>query len=59
MPTLDPSELNLVIAVLGTFILAYGFISVKIKAVWYLGEARTSISRMRQLGVLTKLQYLP
>lgn len=59
MPSLDVSELNIVIAVLGsfietsyrrptdsnraflgTFIVLYGFISVKIKQVWYLGEAR-------------------
>lgn len=42
MPTLDLSELNIVIAVLGAFIVAYGFFSVKIKQVWYLGEARKS-----------------
>jgi hypothetical protein len=42
MPTLDLSELNVVIAVLGAFIVAYGFFSVKIKQVWYLGEACTS-----------------
>ncbi|KAF2793622.1 Na(+)/H(+) antiporter 1 [Melanomma pulvis-pyrius CBS 109.77] len=39
MPSLDVSELNIVIAVLGAFIVGYGFISVKIKQVWYLGEA--------------------
>jgi hypothetical protein len=39
MPTLDVSELNIVIAILGAFIICYGFISVKIKQVWYLGEA--------------------
>jgi len=57
MPTLDISELNVVISVLGrkcssateqqftdvkitgAFIILYGFISVKIKQVWYLGEA--------------------
>ncbi|KAJ4349575.1 uncharacterized protein N0V89_008191 [Didymosphaeria variabile] len=39
MPSLDLSELNIVIAVLGTFIVCYGFISIKIKQVWYLGEA--------------------
>lgn len=59
MPSLDVSELNIVIAVLGmyymnicdpkcnqefvgAFIVGYGFISVKIKQVWYLGEARES-----------------
>jgi hypothetical protein len=57
MPSLDVSELNIVIAVLGmllgrlvrslthkitgAFIVGYGFLSVKIKQVWYLGEART------------------
>jgi hypothetical protein len=56
MPSLDVSELNIVIAVLGmllgrlvrslshkitgAFIVGYGFLSVKIKQVWYLGEAR-------------------
>ena len=40
MPDLDVSELNIVIAVLGTFTVAYGFLSVKIKQAWYLGEAR-------------------
>ena len=39
MPTLDVSELNVVVAILGTFIICYGFLSVKIKQVWYLGEA--------------------
>ncbi|KAF2836613.1 Na(+)/H(+) antiporter 1 [Patellaria atrata CBS 101060] len=43
MPTLDVSELNIVIAVLGAFIIAYGFISVKIKQVWYLGEALPAV----------------
>jgi hypothetical protein len=39
MPTLDVSELNIVVAILGAFIICYGFLSVKIKQVWYLGEA--------------------
>ncbi|KAL5392230.1 hypothetical protein DPSP01_000746 [Paraphaeosphaeria sporulosa] len=39
MPTLDVSELNIVIAVLGAFTILYGLGSVKIKQVWYLGEA--------------------
>lgn len=43
MPSLDVSELNIVIAVLGTFIVAFGFISVKIKQVWYLGEALPAV----------------
>ena len=40
MPVLDVSELNIVLGVLGAFIILYGIISVKIKQVWYLGEAR-------------------
>ncbi|KAI4649272.1 hypothetical protein J4E93_003588 [Alternaria ventricosa] len=43
MPSLDVSELNIVIAVLGAFIVLYGFISVKIKQVWYLGEALPAV----------------
>ncbi|OSS50094.1 hypothetical protein B5807_04805 [Epicoccum nigrum] len=39
MPTLDVSELNIIIAVLGGFTILYGLGSVKIKQVWYLGEA--------------------
>ncbi|KAH4043742.1 hypothetical protein HBH49_225740 [Parastagonospora nodorum] len=39
MPTLDVSELNIIISVLGAFTILYGLISVKIKQVWYLGEA--------------------
>jgi len=40
MPSLDVSELNIVLSVLGAFTLLYGVISIKIKRVWYLGEAR-------------------
>ncbi|KAH8431978.1 putative plasma membrane antiporter [Aspergillus melleus] len=43
MPTLDVSELNVVIAVLGGFMLLYGVISVKIKSFWYLGEALPAV----------------
>ncbi|KFY22162.1 hypothetical protein V493_06808 [Pseudogymnoascus sp. VKM F-4281 (FW-2241)] len=43
MPTLDVSELNIVLGILGTFIVAYGIISVKIKAQWYLGEALPAV----------------
>ncbi|CAO2650801.1 Nn.00g090980.m01.CDS01 [Neocucurbitaria sp. VM-36] len=39
MPTLDVSELNIIISVLGGFTILYGIISVKIKQIWYLGEA--------------------
>lgn len=41
MPVLDVSELNIVLSILGTFIILYGIISVKIKQVWYFGEACT------------------
>jgi hypothetical protein len=41
MPVLDVSELNIVLGVLGTFMVLYGIISVKIKMKWYLGEARS------------------
>ncbi|KAK2759987.1 hypothetical protein FQN54_002723 [Arachnomyces sp. PD_36] len=43
MPTLDVSELNIVLAILGAFIILYGVISVKIKNVWYLGEALPAV----------------
>ncbi|GJN67147.1 hypothetical protein PLICBS_001171 [Purpureocillium lilacinum] len=43
MPTLDVSELNIVLGVLGAFIVIYGIISVKIKAKWYLGEALPAV----------------
>jgi NhaP-type Na+/H+ or K+/H+ antiporter len=38
-PVLDVSELNIILSILGAFILLFGFISIKIKAKWYLGEA--------------------
>ena len=40
MPNLDVSELNIVLGVLGAFILLFGIISIKIKNAWFLGEAR-------------------
>ncbi|KAJ6786193.1 hypothetical protein PWT90_00755 [Aphanocladium album] len=43
MPSLDVSELNIVLGVLGSFIILYGVISVKIKQVWYLGEALPAV----------------
>ncbi|KAL2784827.1 Sodium/hydrogen exchanger family-domain-containing protein [Aspergillus keveii] len=43
MPTLNVSELNVVIAVLGAFITLYAFFSVKIKNKWYLGEALPAV----------------
>ncbi|PVI01781.1 hypothetical protein DM02DRAFT_704153 [Periconia macrospinosa] len=48
MPVLDVSELNIVIAVIGAFIVAYGVISVKIKQAWYLGEALPAV----MLGII-------
>ncbi|KAL4787727.1 Na(+)/H(+) antiporter 1 [Aspergillus varians] len=39
MPTLNVSELNVVISALGAFIILYALASVKIKNQWYLGEA--------------------
>ncbi|KAK1991943.1 sodium/hydrogen exchanger family protein [Colletotrichum falcatum] len=43
MPTLDLSELNIVLAVFGAFIILFGVLSVKIKNVWYLGEALPAV----------------
>ncbi|GKT91515.1 sodium/hydrogen exchanger family protein [Colletotrichum tofieldiae] len=43
MPTLDPSELNIVLAVFGAFIILFGILSVKIKNSWYLGEALPAV----------------
>ncbi|RJE24968.1 Plasma membrane antiporter [Aspergillus sclerotialis] len=43
MPTLDVSELNVVISVLGAFTILYGLLSIKIKNVWYLGEALPAV----------------
>ncbi|KAK4185151.1 putative Na(+)/H(+) antiporter [Podospora australis] len=39
MPTLNLSELNIVLAVFGAFTLVYGIISSKVKNKWFLGEA--------------------
>ncbi|KAG9235164.1 Sodium/hydrogen exchanger family protein [Amylocarpus encephaloides] len=50
MPSLDVSELNIVLGVLGAFIVAYGIISVKIKAQWYLGEALPAVALGVALG---------
>ncbi|KAH6636448.1 Cation/H+ exchanger [Chaetomium tenue] len=43
MPNLDVSELNIVLSVLGAFILLYGIISILIKARWLLGEALPAV----------------
>ena len=40
MPSLDVSELNIVLSILGAFTVLYGLISVKMKQKWYMGEAR-------------------
>lgn len=47
---LDPSTLNVVISILGFFILAFGAISVKIKQTWYLGEALPAVVFGAMLG---------
>ncbi|UPK98159.1 hypothetical protein LCI18_009094 [Fusarium solani-melongenae] len=43
MPTLDVSELNIVLAGLGAFVILYGIISVKIRQSWYLGIALPAV----------------
>ncbi|KAF5580151.1 Na(+) H(+) antiporter [Fusarium pseudoanthophilum] len=43
MPVLNLSELNVVLGVLGAFMVLYGIISVKIKQAWYLGEALPAV----------------
>lgn len=47
---LDPSTLNVVISILGFFILAFGAISIKIKQTWYLGEALPAVVFGAMLG---------
>ncbi|RSM00097.1 hypothetical protein CEP52_009320 [Fusarium oligoseptatum] len=44
MPTLDVSELNIVLAALGAFVILYGIISVKIRQSWYLGIALPAVA---------------
>ncbi|KAJ4178894.1 hypothetical protein NW759_017324 [Fusarium solani] len=44
MPTLNVSDLNVVLGVLGAFTVLYGIISVKIKQAWYLGEALPAVA---------------
>ncbi|KAK7429730.1 hypothetical protein QQZ08_003756 [Neonectria magnoliae] len=39
MPVVSLSELNIVLGIVGGFMVLYGVISVKIKQSWYLGEA--------------------
>ncbi|KXJ94945.1 Sodium/hydrogen exchanger family-domain-containing protein [Microdochium bolleyi] len=43
MPALDIIELNTVVAVFGAFIVLFGFLSVKLKRAWYLGEALPAV----------------
>ncbi|KAI1385204.1 Na(+)/H(+) antiporter 1 [Hypoxylon trugodes] len=50
MPTLDVSELNIVVSVLGAFIVLYGLVAVKVKGVWYLGEALPAVLTGMILG---------
>ncbi|KAI1804649.1 Cation/H+ exchanger [Daldinia bambusicola] len=50
MPTLDVSELNIVVSVLGAFIVIYGLVAVKLKGVWYLGEALPAVLTGMILG---------
>jgi NhaP-type Na+/H+ or K+/H+ antiporter len=42
-PVLSLSELNIILSILGAFILLFGFISIKLKAKWYLGEALPAV----------------
>lgn len=51
MPILNPSELNVVVSVLGGFMILCGCISVKIKQKWYLGEARKCHFPAMALGI--------
>ncbi|KAI1266948.1 Sodium/hydrogen exchanger family-domain-containing protein [Xylariaceae sp. FL1019] len=53
MPTLDISELNIVIAVLGSFAVLFGLFAVKIKSVWYLGEALPAVILGIALGPIS------
>ncbi|KAI0397972.1 Cation/H+ exchanger [Xylariaceae sp. FL0594] len=39
MPTLDLSELNVVVGVFGSYIAVYGLFAAKIKNAWFIGEA--------------------
>ncbi|KAI0098420.1 Cation/H+ exchanger [Daldinia grandis] len=43
MPSLDLSDLNIVVSVLGAFTVIYGLVAVKLKGVWYLGEALPAV----------------
>ncbi|KAI2602917.1 Sodium/hydrogen exchanger family-domain-containing protein [Hypoxylon fragiforme] len=53
MPTLDVSELNIVVSVLGAFTVLYGLVAVKIKGVWYLGEALPAVLIGMLLGPIS------
>ena len=59
MPTLNPSELNVVVSVLGAFTILYGIIAVKIKQAWFLGEARKLFSPLRLKPVLMSSKSRP
>lgn len=43
MPTLNLSNLNVILTILGLFITVYGFYSIRIKQVFYLGEALPAV----------------
>ncbi|KAH7156661.1 Na(+)/H(+) antiporter 1 [Dactylonectria macrodidyma] len=56
MPSLEISDLNIVLGALGAFLVLCGIISVKIKQVWYLGVALPAVVLGIVLGpVATKL----
>ncbi|KAI1763679.1 Na(+)/H(+) antiporter 1 [Hypoxylon sp. FL1150] len=50
MPTLDVSDLNVVVSVLGAFTVLYGLVAVKLKGVWYIGEALPAVLMGMILG---------
>lgn len=59
MPTLDVSDLNVTISILGAFIVIFGLISIKVKRSWYLGEARTFLFNLDSPGMATTLTQIP
>lgn len=52
MPVLNVSELNIVLTIIGAFILGFGVISVLIKNRWLLGEALPAMTLGIILGPL-------
>ncbi|KAH9890816.1 Sodium/hydrogen exchanger family-domain-containing protein [Xylariomycetidae sp. FL2044] len=53
MPTLDVSDLNVVVAILGSFLVLFGLIAVKVKGCWYLGEALPAVVIGMLLGPMS------